>query len=153
MAGVSVQVNALWPVVADSAGMFSVDVGAGTHRVRLNAGSFVDRDTAIAGPSAERVRLTLIPGSFDLEAFDEMFRTANARLQRWVTPPQLVVLATVMTYRNGAGDEFEANGEPLSDEEVSQMVAHLSEGLALLTGGTFTQFASVTVERPETLGR
>ena len=129
--------------------MFSVDVGSGTHRVRLNASSFVDRDTALAGPSNERVRLSLIPSAFDLEAFDEMFRTANARLQRWVTPPALVVLVSVMAYRNGTGDEYEATGDQLSDDEVSQMVAHLTEGLALLTGETFTNFASVTVERPE----
>jgi hypothetical protein len=31
---------------------------------------------------------------------------------------------------------------------VSEMVAHLTEGLALLTGNTYTSFASVTVERP-----
>lgn len=147
--GVSVHVNSLWPVVADNSGMFSVDVGSGTHRIRLNAGSFVDRDTTLAGPSAERVRLSLIPAEFDLEAFDEMFRTANARLQRWVTPPALVVLGTVMEYRNDAGDEYEATGDQLSDDEVSQTVAHLTEGLALLTGETFTNFASVTVERPE----
>jgi hypothetical protein len=149
VAAVSVHVNSLWPIVADGSGMFSVDVGSGTHRVRLNASSFVDRDTAVAGPSNERVRLSLIPAAFDLEAFDEMFRTANTRLQRWVTPPALVVLGSVMAYRNGISDEYEATGDQLSDDEVSQMVAHLTEGLALLTGETFTNFASVTVERPE----
>jgi hypothetical protein len=149
VAGASVQVNALWPIVADGSGMFSVDVGSGTHRVRLNAGSFVDRETAVAGPTAERVRLSLIPASFDLEAFDEMFRTANARLQRWVAPPALVVLGTVMRYQSGGGDEYEASDERLTDEEVSQIVAHLTEGLALLTGGTFANFGSVTVERPD----
>jgi hypothetical protein len=149
VAGVSVHVNSLWPIVADSSGMFSVDVGSGTHRIRLNAGSFVDRETALAGPAAERVRLSLIPVAFDLEAFDEMFRTANTRLQRWVAPPSLVVLGSVMAYQNGTSDEYEATGEQLSDDEVSLMVAHLTEGLALLTGETFTSFASVTVERPE----
>jgi hypothetical protein len=147
--GASVQVNSLWPVTADSSGMFSVDVGSpGTHRVKITAGSIVERETAIVGPAADRVRLTLIPTSFDLTAFDEMFRTANTRLQRWTSAPALVVLASVMSYRNGAGAEYEATAEQLTDEEVAQMVAHLQEGLTLLTGGTFGSFASVTVERP-----
>jgi hypothetical protein len=146
----TVHVNALWPVTADASGMFSVDVGAsGNHRVNIRAGSFIERETFVIGPSGDRVRLSLIPESFDLIAFDEMFRTSNARLQRWISPPALVVLGSVMAFRNGAGDEYEATTEQLSDDEVTQMVAHLTEGLALLTGNTFTSFASVTVERPE----
>jgi hypothetical protein len=148
-ANASVQVNSLWPVTADGAGMFSVDVGApGNHRLSIRAGSFVERETFVVGPSADRVRLSLIPESFDLTAFDEMFRTSNARLQRWITPPALVVLGSVMAYRNGSGDEYEATAEQLSDDEVTQMVAHLIEGHALLTGETYRGFASVTVERP-----
>jgi hypothetical protein len=147
--GASVQVNALWPTTADGNGMFSIDVGSpGIHRVVIRAGTFVERETAVSGPSADRVRLSLIPNSFDMTAYDEMFRTTNGRLQRWITPPALVVLGSVMTYRNGGGDEYEATAEQLSDDEVSQMIAHLTEGLALLTGETYTSFASVTVERP-----
>ena len=33
---------------------------------------------------------------------DEMFRTANARLQRWTTRPSLVVLASVMKLPRGS---------------------------------------------------
>jgi hypothetical protein len=147
--GVSVQVGARWPVIADSAGMFSVDLDSGgPHRVTLKSSAVVDRETSVMGPTADRIRLPLIPASFDLTAFDEMVRTANARLQRWVTRPSLVVLGSVMVYRAGAGTEFEAGAEQLSEAEVTQMVAHLTEGLALLTGETFTSFASVTVERP-----
>jgi hypothetical protein len=94
------------------------------------------------------MRMSLIPTSFDLGAFDEMFRTSNARLQRWTSRPSLVVLATVMTYRNNANDTYEATGEQLTDEEVSQLVAHMTEGLGLLTGNTYTSFAAVDIERP-----
>ena len=60
------------------------------------------------------MRMSLIPTSFDLDAFDEMFRASNSRLQRWTSRPSLVVLATVMTYRNSAKDTYEATGEQLS---------------------------------------
>lgn len=147
--GASVQVNNLWPVTADGSGLFSVDVGSpGTHQVTITAGSIVERKTAVVGPTGDRVRLTLIPASFDLTAYDEMFRTSNARLQRWTSAPEVVVLGSVMAYRNGAGDEYEATGEQLTDDEVAQMVTHLQEGLALLSGETYTSFAAVAVERP-----
>jgi hypothetical protein len=146
--GASVQVNTLGPVTADGQGNFSVEVGStGPHRLSLRAGSFIERETTAAA-SSDRLRLSLIPDSFDLTAFDEMFRTTNGRLQRWISPPSLVVLGSVMTYRAGGGDDYEATGEQLSDDEVSQMVANLTEGLALLTGETYTSFASVSVERP-----
>jgi hypothetical protein len=91
----------------------------------------------------------LIPASFDLQAFNEMFRGNNNRLQRWMERPSLVVLASVMKYVNGVRDEYEATSEQLSDEETAAFVSHLNEGLALLTGGTYTSFASVNIERPK----
>jgi hypothetical protein len=36
----------------------------------------------------------------------------------------------------------------LTDAEVALLIAHLNEGLSLLTGGTYTSFAEVKVERP-----
>jgi hypothetical protein len=77
-----------------------------------------------------------------------MFRTTNARLQRWTTRPSLVVLASVMSLKDGSGGSYSATSEQMSDEEVSEMIAHLTEGLSLLTGGTYTTFARVEVERP-----
>ena len=147
-ANAAVQVNALWPTTADGSGMFSVDVGTtGMHRLSIRAGSFIERETSVVVPASDRIRLSLIPQSFDLGAYDEMFRSSNSRLQRWITPPALVVLGSVMAYRVGV-DEYEATGEQLSDAEVGDMVANLTEGLALLTGDTYRNFASVTVERP-----
>lgn len=100
----------------------------------------------VTGPSSVPSRLSLMPASFDLHAFDEMFRTANSRLQRWTTRPSLVVLGTVMNYR-GPAEEFNATSEQMSDDEISLLVAHLNEGLALMTGGTYTSFADVKIER------
>ena len=145
----TVQIGSRRPVTTDVNGHFEIEVGdAATYQTTVRGSSIVERQTTVFGPTADRARLSLIPAAFDLVAFDEMFRTANDRLTRWTSRPSLVVLASVMKYRNGAGTEYEATGEQLSEEEVEQMVAHMTEGLALLTGNTFTSFESVTVERP-----
>lgn len=145
--GVSVQVGTK-NATADATGYFRVDVsGPGTHALRVRGTSIVDRETAITGPTGEPARVSLIPASFDLESFDQMFRPSGP-LQRWTTRPTLVVLASVMTYAAGIREEYSATSEQMSEEEVSQMVAHLTEGLGVWTGGTFTNFAAVEIERP-----
>jgi hypothetical protein len=146
--GVTVQVGRERPVTTDASGLFRVEIQEpGLYPVVAHGNAFVERETSIMGPSTTRARLSLIPTRFDLESFDEMFRTTNSRLQRWTTRPSLVVLATVMNYRGGSGDQFSASGEQLTDDEVAQMADHLKEGLALLTGNTFTSFAEVQIER------
>jgi hypothetical protein len=147
--GVSVRIGDMNPVVTDSAGTFQVDVGAaGTYAAVLHGGAFVDRQTTVAVP-ASRARLSLIPASFDLEAFDQMYRTSHGQLQRWVAQPALVLVATVLNYRSASGDEeYAATKEQMTDDEVSQMLAHLTEGLTMLTGGTYSSFSTVEIERP-----
>ena len=150
-AGLSVQVGAARAVKTDGSGYFQTDVGVsepGQYATAITGGAIVERHTTVTGPNDRPARLSLIPASFDLQAFNQMFRTANARLQRWTTRPSLVVLATVMAYRGSNGDEYSATSEQLTGDEVSLMVAHLTEGLALLTGGTFTAFESIEIERP-----
>lgn len=151
--GLSVQVGHR-SARTDQEGVFAIEVSSpGSYDTQVRGNTIVERQTRVFGPTAERARLSLIPASFDLAAFDEMFRTTNNRLQRWTTQPSLVILATVMRYRNGPGDEYEAGDEPLTGGEVDLLRAHLTEGLALLTGNSYTGFASVTVERPAPGGR
>jgi len=134
-------------VTSDGNGFFQVDLGAtGSFPAVIRGSGVVERETR-AGGAAELMRFSLIPASFDLTAFDQMFRALDSRLARWTTRPSLVVLAAVMDYR-GAGDTYEATGEQLTEDEVNTLIAHLNEGLALLTGNTYTSFASVDVERP-----
>lgn len=151
--GVSVRVGDSRAVVTDAAGAFQVDVGAaGTYAAVLHGGAFVDRETSVAAPG-DRARLSLIPSSFDLDAFDQMYRTSHGQLQRWTTQPRLVLVATVMNYRGANGDEYAATREQMTDDEVSLMLAHLAEGLTMLTGGTYSSFASVDIERPSSDAR
>src|SRR4051812_22782976 len=69
----SIVVGGYRPVTTDANGMFSLD-GArpGTVPVTLSGPGIVPRETTIS-PSADQVRLSVIPASFDLNAFDEMF--------------------------------------------------------------------------------
>jgi Matrixin len=135
-------------VTSDGSGFFQLDLGrTGSYAATIRGNGIVDRETRITGPAADVVRLSIIPSGFDLAAFDQMFRALNSRLARWTTRPSLVVLGAVMNYR-GTGDTYEATGEQLTEDEISQMIAHHTEGLALLTGAAYTSFASVNVERP-----
>jgi hypothetical protein len=136
-------------VSSDGNGMFEVDPGGqGTHRALVRGSAVVERDTRVAVPKTDLLRVSMIPASFDLDAFNEMFRTNNSRLQRWTSRPSLVVLGSVMKYASGNLERFEATGERLTDDEVTALTNHLNEGLGLLTGGAYTSFASVDVEWP-----
>ena len=118
-----------------------------TYPAVVDGPSVVERSTRMAA-NGSRARVSMIPSSFDLRAFDEMFRTSNAQLQRWTSRPALVILAAVMDYRTTSDQTYSATGEQLSDVELEQLRAHLTEGLAFLTGNTYTSFASVEIERP-----
>ncbi|MEO7271791.1 MAG: hypothetical protein ABI211_07255 [Vicinamibacterales bacterium] len=144
----SVVVGSYRPVTTDANGMFSLDSARpGTFPAALSGPGIVPRDTTIS-PSADPMRVSVIPASFDMTAFDEMFRAENARLQRWTVRPSLVIIASTMALGSLSAETFVASSEQMSADEVNQLVAHLTEGLSLLTGGAFTSFASVDVERP-----
>jgi hypothetical protein len=148
-AGVTVQIGTAKPVTTDNSGYFSAAVSApGTYDATISANTIVERHTTVSVPTVDPARFSLIPASFDLTAFDQMFRTSYDRLQRWTTRPSLVILASVMALRGGSGGLYSATSEQLSDDEVAEIIAHHTEGLALLTGGTYTSFAEVDVERP-----
>jgi hypothetical protein len=144
--GVAIKVGTR-SAVSDNLGRFELAVPEeGAALATLSGSSIVERRRSVAIP-ADAARETLIPSTFDLEAFDEMFR-GTGQLQRWASVPALIVLGSVMQYHSVGSDEYQATSEQLTDEEVTALVTHLTEGLTLLTGGKFTSFSSVTVERP-----
>lgn len=147
--GVAVRIGGRVAVTTDAGGHFEVDIETpGTYAAMLRGGPFVERETMVTGPGTSPARLSLIPSSFDLEAFDQMFRANHARLQRWTSQPHLVIVASVMNYRGASVNGYTATSEQMSEAEVSLMTEHLTEGLSALTGGSFAGFASVEVERP-----
>ena len=136
-ANVEIQIGNDANARSDASGFFTVEVGEpGRHAARL-------RLTTVDAP-ADGVRLSLIPNGFDLRAFDELARTANARLQRWTSQPSLVVLMSVMRYTSMGDTTSPATAERISDADADSMVADLSAALELLTAGTWSGFATVT---------
>ena len=135
--------------VSDENGRFDLqNLAAGDGTVVISGASIVERQKTVAVPGNGTSRETLIPASFDLRAFDEMFR-GTGRLQRWTSAPALVVLAKVMQFETFATeDQYHATSERLSDSETALMIEHLTEGLALLSGNTFTRFSAITIEDP-----
>jgi hypothetical protein len=120
----------------------------GSDVLTVSGKSIVERQKTVAIPSAELSREALIPAAFDLVAFDEMFR-GTGRLQRWTTAPRLLVLAKVMQFeRTSSDDHYHATSEQLPEADVTLLIEQLTEGLALLTGNTFTAFSSIEVENP-----
>ena len=146
ISGVAVKIGTR-SVVSDDRGRFELtDLQEGAAVATLSGPSIVERRRSVAIP-ADAMKETLIPSTFDLQSFDEMFR-GTGQLQRWTSAPALVVFGSIMQYHSIGSDEYHATSEQLSENEVTQLIEHLTDGLALLTGGRFTSFASVTVERP-----
>jgi hypothetical protein len=147
LAGVTIRVGSQ-SAVSDANGTFQLqNLSAGSQAAILTAPSVVERHTAVITPADGSVAETLIPADFDLKAFDQMFRSSG-RLERWTSPPSLVIITTVMNYESAFGDgrDYHATSEQLTDAETNLLVAQLTDALALLTGNTFTAFASVQLE-------
>jgi hypothetical protein len=92
-----------------------------------------------------------IPGiraeSADEAALQEMLHgSAGGVVKHWPGAPDLVVLDSVMIYREGAVGSYTATSEQLTDDEEKEMVADLTAGLRLLTGDAYVAFASVRHE-------
>jgi len=146
-ADISVRLGTAQPAKSDANGYFTVEnTAAGTSTIELTGSSIVDRKTDVRLPSDGVVRFGLIPASYDLVAFNEMFRGSHERLQRWTTAPSLVVLTTVMKFESSESTSSEATNEQIPAGEVDTMVRDLTEALATLTGNTYTAFAQVTRE-------
>ena len=146
---VSVQIGGRFAIQSDADGNFQVDVGGpGTFAAVLSGSRVVERRANLTGPTADRTKVPLIPSSFDLPAFDEMFRGSNRA-------PQALDGAAGSRHRRHGHEVQRERHRPVRSaqrtadrDEVTALTNHLNEALALLTGGTFTSFASVKVEWP-----
>jgi hypothetical protein len=147
LGGIAVQLGTLQPITSDASGFFSVENPSnGMSGIVLTGPSIVERRTDVRVPSGGVVRFGLIPASFDLPAFNEMFRGSHDRLQRWTAAPSLVVLTTVMKFESSEAASAEGTAEQVPGAEIELLIRDLSEGLATLTANTFTAFGQVTRE-------
>jgi hypothetical protein len=146
IAGITVKVGSQ-SAVSDATGSFHFEnVPGGGQSAILSASSVVERRTVMSAGEGV-IPETLIPSDFDLQSFDQMFR-GSGRLERWTSPPALVVVTTVMTYESAFSDSqrYHATSEQLTDEETALLISQMTDALAALTGNAFTSFASVERE-------
>lgn len=147
--GVTIASGAAALGVTGATGAFSVGFSTGgNNRITLSGPGFVTRETGIQAPSLD-LRLSLIPSTgFDLAHFDQMFRHREGAggkvLTRWTSPPALIIERRVLQFTTTEAASYTALEETLTDAEVETLVADLTEGYALLTGGLLGTFSSVT---------
>jgi hypothetical protein len=122
--------------------------GPGRYAVRVAAAQFVTRQTMVAIPGGV-ASLDLIPSSFDLIAFDQMFRgaTSGGRLIKWIAAPTLVVQRTVFVWANSSIDRYLAADERWTDGEIDSVIADLTFGLQTISAGVFPAFGAIRVEQ------
>lgn len=111
--------------------------------VTLTNATIVERQVSMKIPGADVV-LSLIPSSFDLNAFDEMMRVTH--LQRWVSAPPLRVQSRLLQFTSTGANVATGLDEVLTEDERAALEADLTWALPQLTGNQFPAFASITRE-------
>jgi hypothetical protein len=131
--------------VSDASGNFSVGVtgSIGAPQVGFSGAGFVARTTSVRvpGPVAS---VSLIPSSFDLAAFNEMFRASQ--LLRWADAPPLTIQTRTLQFTGVNDADFTALDDQMTDAEYAKLVEDLQWALPQMTGGRFAAFASVRRE-------
>ena len=146
IAGVTLEVSGAGAVVSDSAGTFTVGGDSQARRaVKASSPQTVERSTYLPIPDAE-ARLSLIPSSFDLAAFDAMFRSGREGiLRRWVNAPSLVIERAALEFTRTGAPSYSATGNLMSEDEAARLVEDLRWALGELSGGAFRDFANVRI--------
>lgn len=148
VAGVSAVLNSQTMQGSDAAGHSTVwATQAGQYTITFSGGSTTSRTTAIKVPAAETT-VSMIPASFDLVAFNQMFRSSQ-KLQRWTAAPPLVILTRAVQYEGEYANNPMVLPDELSDVEQQALLADFSDGFMTLTDHQFSGFSSVTFEAPE----
>ena len=148
IAGVSGTINSQASAPSDAGGQSVVWAQqSGQYPVTFSGAATLARTTSIKVPSAE-TRVSLIPASFDLAAFDQMFRSSG-RFLRWTSAPPLVILTRAVQYP-GTTSASAATVLPdeLTADELQALARDLSDGFVALTDQQLGGFSSVTFETP-----
>ena len=100
----------------------------------------VERRTSLRLPGPEAT-VSLLSTTFDLAAFNQMFRMPS--LQRWTTAPPVLLEMRAATFVDRGADDVTLNDIVMSDAEATSILSDLTRALPQLSGGKFPAFASV----------
>ncbi len=146
--GASVSLNTRSMPASDGDGCSTVSAErAGRYAASFTGNGFVTRTTSVPLPAPE-VELSLIPSTFPLAPFDEMFRNRDGRLQRWTRAPRLVVIGRELQFSPTYASDVTALTGTVSEGDQQATISDLADGFALLTDQRLGTFASVTTELP-----
>jgi hypothetical protein len=146
IAGATLDIDGIGAVTTAADGSFRIETSdvEQFRPVSIRSGGTVLRQTHLRVPGPD-ARLSLIPSSFDLAAFDQMFRGTGS-LGRWTEAPRLTIQRRVLQFTNVSDTSYTATDATLTDAEVNQLVADLRWGLPQLTGNRFASFAGESRE-------
>lgn len=139
---------------SEANGSFSVGFPAtGLNRATLSATGFVTRETGVTAPGSG-LTLSLIPTSFDLMSFDQMFRHqqlsgAGPGLTRWTTAPGLVLERRVVEFTDICAQSYTGIDETIPQGEADSIITDMRDGFALLTSGRLGGLASITTQQAD----
>jgi hypothetical protein len=141
LGGVTVRIDGVGEAVTAADGTFQFDAADPTQvrAVAISSPVTVSRSTRlrVPGPNAT---ISLMPGTFDLRAFDEMFR-GSGDLRRWTSPPRVVFQSRVLQFTNTSDLEYTATSTLMSAADVDELLTDFVWALPQLTGNTFSGFA------------
>lgn len=134
---------------SDGAGL--ITIGSETslsdpRAVTFTKATTVTRQIAMKIPGSD-VTVSLIPTSFDLEAFDELMRVTQ--LQRWTSAPPLRVQSRVLEFTSVTAADAVGVDEVMTELERAGLETDLTWALPQLTGSQFQAFASIARETVE----
>jgi len=146
LSGVTASGDGISGSASSAAGTMTVGATANSVSARPVAfarAGYVTRTVAMKIPGNEVV-VSMIPSSFNLEAYDELLRAP--RLQRWTSAPPLRVQTRTLQFTSINQADAAAIDEVMSDAERADLEADLTWALPQLTGNTYQAFAGITRE-------
>ncbi len=148
LSGVRVEVEGFAAATTGADGTFGFDASdpEALRAVTLSSPTIVTRATHARAPGPAAT-LSVIPASFDLTAFDEMFRSTSGYLHRWVRVPPVIAVNRVLQFTNITDSQYVALSATMTDAEVTTLLGDLEWALPQLTGNTF---ATLSDQRRET---
>ena len=142
--GVKVDGDGVTGTSCESSGAFLVAAATASSEPRplvFTGPNLVERRTNVRVPGTDLV-VSMMPGGFDLRAFDEMFR--SPQLRRWTATPPLLIETRSLQFTDLKMMDAVALDEVMPDAEAAALVTDLTWALPQLTGGAFTDSLAVT---------
>lgn len=149
VAGVTVTGDGVTATPSDGGGRFSATAsasGPNPRSVSLSGPRVVERLTHLPVPGQDLI-VSLIAATFDLAAFDQMFR--DPVLRRWTTAPPIAIERRALEFTDVNMADGVAVEDVMTTDELDGLVDDLSWALPQLTGGRFMAFERVSHQSAE----